>query len=324
MDLVTSSYPWEDPSAPSHVRSRQRVWNLSGPVIRIDLPKRRPAVELPRALQGLSYGAVIMSHNGHSNGRLSVLLSSLPENLPVVVSSDAIDENEVVLDRTVAEFHGADFSHSTPWSGRAGNAIHCMACTNWAYTLFLNDDVWLAPETTIDALRWAYIYRVAGIPLASLAIPGWETYREHPQWGFESWQQCLDEPWRFEAVPPNPAFLKAPCLYKNPFGAAMLIMRDAYDDLGGFDPRYWAQDDVWNHKVWLSGKYVNAAYPGRGYLHLGAQSNHFGETPKYIGEFKDATGMTAEESGKLQVESIYRWKERLGSVFLRLGGTEAV
>src|SRR5207253_3946405 len=108
-----------------HVRKRQPVWNLQGPAIRFDLPRRRPAVELPRALQGLSYGAVVMTHKGHSNGRLSILLSSLPANLPVVVSSDSIEPGEVELDRKVAEHHGADFVHSTPWSGRAGHAIQC-------------------------------------------------------------------------------------------------------------------------------------------------------------------------------------------------------
>jgi hypothetical protein len=33
--------------------------------------------------------------------------------------------------------------------------------------------------------------------------------------------------------------------------------------------------------------------------------------------------MTAEESGKKQVESMNRWKEKLGAIFLALGGTEA-
>jgi hypothetical protein len=318
-------YPWEDPNAAEHVRKRQRVWqNMSGPSIRIDLPKRRPAVELPRALQGLSYGAVIMTHNGFENGRLSILLSSLPENLPVVVSSDAIDESEMEQDRRVAEWHGADFKWSRPWAGRAGNAINCMKVTNWVYTLFLMDDVWLFPETTLEALRWAYIYQQQGIPLAALAIGGYESYHDWKKWGFQSWQDCLDRPFLFEKIPPHPGFLRAPCLYKNPFGACMLIMRPAYDDLGGFTPKYWANDDVFNHDVWLSDKWVNAAMPGRGYIHYGAQSNHFGETAEWIGKFEDATGMTAEQSGAKQVESIYRWKDRLGTKFLVMGGTESV
>ena len=101
----------------------------------------------------------------------------------------------------------------------------------------------------------------------------------------------------------------------------MVVMRDAYVDLGGFTQKYWANDDVFNHQVWLSNKWVNAAMPGRGYVHFGAQSNHFGETAEWIGTFEAATGMTPEASGNLQVQSINHWKEKLGPIFLELGGT---
>jgi hypothetical protein len=318
-------YPWEAPDAPEHVRVRQPVMEIHHEAgIRWDLPKRRNADELPRALQGEDFGIVIMTHRGSSNGRLSVLLSSIPENYPVVVSSDSVAPRDVELDMEVALHHGADFAHCSPWGGRARNARHCMERTSWRITLFLCDDVWLFPETCSQALRWFCTLERHGIPLASLAVPGWETYREHTRWGFESWNECLVKPWKFEAVPPNPAFQRCPALFKNPFGACFVINRNAYTELGGFTPSYWAHDDVWNHQVWTSGKWVSAGYPGRGYMHLGAQSWHHGESVKYVGEFKDATGMTADESGKLQVESIYRWKDRLGHIFLSLGGTEAV
>ena len=98
----------------------------------------------------------------------------------------------------------------------------------------------------------------------------------------------------------------------------------AYDDLGGFAPEYWAHDDVFNHKVWLSRRWVSASYPGRGYMHLGAQSWHHGEAVEYVGSFKAATGMTVEESGRLQVEAIESWRPILGPIFVGLGGTDAV
>lgn len=314
-------YPWQQPDAPEHVKVRQPVWNLTGPPIRHDLPKRRQAQELPRALQGLSYGAVIMAHNGFSNGRLSILLSSLPENLPVVVSSDSIDSWEVERDAEVAKHHGADFSHSTPWAGRAGNAINCMAVTSWDYTLFLNDDVWLFPEVSLEALRWTYILQHAGLPLACLAVPGFEAYHEWRGWGFSSWQETLDQPWRFEAIPPHPKYLLAPALYKNPFGAAMVIVRKAYDELGGFYRETWCHDDGFNHKVWASKKWVNAAMPGRGYVHFGNQSGHFGESAEWIGSHLAATGMTADESGVLQGVILDQQAERYGEILLALGGT---
>jgi hypothetical protein len=318
-------YPWDAPGAPEHVRVRQPVVELHGPRgVRFDLPKRREADELPQALQGLDYGIAVMSHRGSSNGRLSILLSSIPANYPVVVSSDSIDPADIEFDRRVCAHHGADFSHSTPWGGRAANAIHTMACSNWRITIFLNDDVWLFPEACANALRWFHAIESQGVPLATLGVPGWHTRDEHPMWGFKSWQECMDEPWRFEAVPPNPAFQRCPALFKNPFGACMVVNRDAYQDLGGFTSRYWAEDDVWNHQVWTSNRWVNAGFPGRGYMHFGGQSWHHGESVEYVGEFKDATNMSAEESGRLQVESIYRWKDKLGSVFLKLGGTEAV
>jgi len=59
-------------------------------------------------------------------------------------------------------------------------------------------------------------------------------------------------------------------------------------------------------------------------MHLGAQSWHHGEAEEYVGSFRAATGMTVEESGRLQVEAIERWRQKLGPIFARLGGTDAV
>ncbi len=318
-------YPWEDETQPVHVRNRQRVWEtMTGNMIRLNLPRRRPPYEYPRALQGLSYGAVVMTHKGYDNGRLSILLSSLPANLPCIVSSDAITPGEMDLDRTVAEHHGADFVHHAPWDGRAGHAIQCMAVAPWDYVLFLMDDVWLAPEVTIEALRWTRILEGVGIPLASLGIPGWELYHHHKDFGFTNWQHSLDMPQLLEGVPPNPSFFRAPCLYKNPFGACWLIVKRAYEDLGGFPKEYWANDDCFHHRVWLSNKWVNAAMPGRGYCHYGAQSNHFGETAEYIGSFEAACGMAAEVSGAKQYESMKLWNKVFEQKFLKLGGTGMV
>lgn len=315
-------YPWENPTAPEHVKNRQRVWkDMKGPSLRIDLPKRRPAIEMPRALQGLSYGAVIMTHNGFENGRLSILLSSLPANLPVHVSSDAIDENEMVQDRTVADWHGAGFSWHRPWSGRAGHAIRCMDVTTWDYTLFINDDTWWFEEATVEAFRWAHILTTAGLPLAVLAIPHFETYHCWKEWGFDSWQQCLDEPTRFEKIGPHPKFLMAPSLWLNPFGAGMVIVRKAYDELGGFAREAWSHDNTLNHRVWLSRKWVNAAMPGRGFIHYGAQSNHFGETQEWMGSHLAATGMTDEESGLAQRAVMEEMTVKYADIFLKLGGT---
>jgi len=321
---MSYQYPWLDPEAPEHVRKRQPVWNLQGPAIRLDLPKRRPAQELPRALQGLSYGAVLMTHKGFSNGRLSILLSSLPENLPVLVSSDSIETSEADADRAVAMHHGADFVHHTPWDGRAGHAIQCMAVTSWKYTLFLNDDVWLFPEATLEALRWTWLLESHGVPLGCLAMPGFESYHDHKKWGFSSWQECLDHPDRFEAIPPHPKFLMAPSMYLNPFGACMVIVRKAYDDVGGFAREAWSHDNTLNHRLWLSNRWVNAAMPGRGYVHFGAQSNHFGETQEWMGSHKAATGMTDEESGHAQRLAMEAWRSKLGPIFLALGGTESL
>lgn len=314
--------PWNDPAAPAHVRTRQPVMRLNGPVgPRVDLPRRRKADELPKSLQGVDFGIVVMSHFGAGNGRLSVLLSSIPENYPVVISSDAIDPQEIEADREVAAYHGADFRHCTPWGGRARNAQHCMEVAPWERVLFLCDDVWLFPEAVSDALRWFCCLERHDVPLACLGLPGRETYADHASYGFSSWQQCLDEPWRFEAVPPHPGFLKGPLLHKNPFGAAMVMSRRAYQHLGGFASEYWAHDDVFNHKIWLSGRWVAAIYPGRGYMHLGAQSWHHGETKEYVGEFHQAAGMTADESGKRQYEAIVEWNAKLGRVFESLGGS---
>lgn len=273
-----------------------------------------------------SAGVVIMSHRGSSNGRLSVCLSSIPENWPILVCSDSIDEADVEMDRYVAAYHGAGFHHATPWSGRAGNAKACMENSDWLWTLFLCDDVWLFPETVSDMLRWSIIMQQHDIPLAALAAPRFETYKpeEHQAYGFATWGQVLAEPWKLEKLPPPMGFQKTPALYTNPFGACMMLNRIAYIDVGGFATEYWAHDDVYNHKVWTSGRWVNACYPGRGFVHLGAQSWHEGETEEWVGKFKDATGMTAEESGAEQARMKMLWAAQLRDKFEMIGGQAAV
>src|SRR6185436_18395308 len=98
----------------------------------------------------------------------------------------------------------------------------------------------------------------------------------------------------------------------------------AYEDLGGFAPEYWAHDDVWNHKVWTSGRWVNAAMPGRGFVHFGGQSWHHGESEKYVGSFKAATGMTADESGAAQAQAQEAATAEWSRIFLQLGGTPSI
>lgn len=322
---MTTPMPWDDPHAPEHVRKRQPVCELAGsPGIRHDLPRRRPAIEWPRALQGVSYGVTVMTHRGSSNGRLSVCLSSIPENFDVMVASDSVAHSDVIMDEKVAHHHGAGFSHLQHWGGRAANALHAMSVATWDYVLYLCDDVWLYPETTLDALRWTRMIENTGVPLATLAIPLRHTRDEHRDYGMDSWQQCLDEPWQFEALGPVDGWQRAPCLYRNPFGACMVIVRKAYEDLGGFAKEYWAHDDVWNHRVWTSGRWVNAAMPGRGFIHFGGQSWHHGETEEYVGSFKAATGMLAEESGNRQAEAQFAAAEKWGEKFLALGGTSSI
>ena len=195
-----------------------------------------------------------------------------------------------------------------------------MEVAEWDVVLYLCDDVWLFPEAIADMLRWWYIFTSRGVPLAVLAVPGWQAYDHWKSWGFSTWNQTLEQPWRLESVPPNPAWSRCPALFKNPFGACMLMSKKAYEDLGGFSEKFWAHDDVYNHKVWLSGKWVNASYPGRGYIHYGAQSWHHGEAQRFVNNFSDATGMSPEESGKLQAESMEKWRDKVGHIFESLGG----
>lgn len=320
---------WNDPNAPEHIRKRQVVMQLQPPLdlvdgVRTAFPRRRPADEVTPCLRGYDFGLTIMTHHGASNGRLSTLLSTIPENYPVTVASDGIGD-EASADSRVAAAHGARFSHLKEWGGRAANAIHAMQAQTHRVVLFLNDDVWLSPECVLSALRWFHVLREAGLPLASLACPGWETVSLHAdpnwaKWSYSSWQQCLDEPHRFNAIPPNPAFNLGPRLWKNPFGACFVINREAYDDLGGFTPHYWAEDDVWNHQVWTSERWVSAGYPGRGYMHLGAQSWHHGESQESVGDFKRATGLTPDDSGAAQVRAMEVWQARLQPILERLGG----
>ena len=325
MSETQTVYPWQVPGAPEHVRVRQPVMEIAFPSgVRLDVPRRRVPDVLSQELSCVSFGVTIMSHRGASNGRLSLLLSTIPENYEVRVSSDTIDEQELEADRAVCEAHGATLIHCTPWGGRACNAIHAMDIAPWDVVLFLNDDIYLFPEAVRDALRWFVTLERHSVPLAALAVPGWESYHHWQDWGFSSWEHCMREPLRLEAVPPHPRFSVTPALYKNPFGAAMVLSRKVYKDLGGFTPKYWAEDDVYNHQVWLSETYVNACYPGRGYIHFGAQSWHHGESVEFVGQFDYATGMSADESGALQVKSMQKWAPKLAHVFESFGGTPCV
>lgn len=321
------AYQWDDPSAPYYVRTRQPKMEIAargGP--RTDLPQRRHYDTLPPVLEAIDFGIVVMTHRGYSNGRLSVCLSSIPENYTVVVCSDAISEDDVAGDHHVTGWHKAHFFHSTPWAGRAANARSCMNCTNWEWTLYLCDDVWLFPDTVSEMLRWSYVLREHGVPLATLGAPRFETREEHKALGFESWGQVLAEPWRLERLAPLNEYRRCPALFRGPFGACMLINRRAYNELGGFATDFWAHDDVWNHKVWMSESWVNACYPGRGYVHLGAQSWHEGETQEWVGTFAEGIGYKGSdeeavaESIRLQSEIKTRWAGRLEGIFKSLGG----
>jgi hypothetical protein len=73
-----------------------------------------------------------------------------------------------------------------------------------------------------------------------------------------------------------------------------------------------------------AGRWVNACYPGRGFVHLGAQSWHEGETEEWVGSFKTATGLTAEESGQRQLQQKLRWMAQLAPIFESLGGQGGV
>src|SRR3990167_10079066 len=82
----------------------RQLWGERG--IRKDLPKRRIADNLPEELKKLDFGIAIMSHCVGSNGRLSVLLSSIPENYKVIVSDDAVSPEDVAIDKEICEWHG--------------------------------------------------------------------------------------------------------------------------------------------------------------------------------------------------------------------------
>lgn len=320
-----NTLPWEEEGAPEHVRKRQPVCELGGPRgVRRDLARRAPADEMPLALQGKSYGVAVMTHRGCSNGRLSVCLSSIPENYPVVVCSDSVDPKDIYDDSATAEYHGASFHHIGRWGGRAANARFTMESAHWDHVLYLCDDVWLFPESTLEALRWTVMMEGAGLPLATLGLPLRHTRDEHQDYGFSSWQECLDHPEKFLSLGIPKGYERLPALFRNPFGAGMVISRKAYDELGGFAREYWAHDDVWNHKVWTSKKWVNAAYPGRGFMHYGGQSWHHGESQEYVGSFLAATGMTADESGAAQARGQETAAEKWGYVLMALGGTPSV
>lgn len=294
--------------------------------IRHDLPKRRARDILSPEIEKYNFGITIMSHCGGRNGRLSVLLSSIPENYKITVSDDAIEENDIALDKEICEWHGAEYHHHTPWSGRAGNAINAMKINNFDVILFLNDDIWMFPECVSNALRWYHILTQAGIPVGGLSIPQWETWGtgepschgNYKMWGFSSWDECLLEPWRLEAVPPNPAY-SMPQI-GHVFGACMLITRQAYNDSGGFPMEFWAEDDAFNYTMLKTGKYISIKIPGRGYIHYGAQSWNRGETQETVGSWEKAYGISPEESQRIQTEIRNEWQQKIGNILARLGG----
>jgi hypothetical protein len=297
--------------------------HLDGPRgIRYNLPRRRPADDLPEELKQYNFGVAIMTHRGNSNGRLSVCLASLPENYPVVVSSDSVEKEDVEKDAEICRYHGAEFNWSTPWAGRAGNAINTMDCARgkgWDLVLYLNDDVWLAPETCRDILFWYNEYLKEGmVEVGAMMVPGWECYGHYDKLGFKSWQETFDNPQRLDFAPANPHFAKGPGM-GHPFGCAMVIVMKCYDEVGGFVKEFWAEDDAFNHQFLVSGRWFGPYHPGKGYYHFGAQSGHTGETVEWVGSMEDALGVTAEESGKMQEVYQNRWWEKYRDVFTRLG-----
>ena len=77
-------------------------------------------------------------------------------------------------------------------------------------------------------------------------------------------------------VKPNPHYSSGPGIGRV-FGCCMMIDRKVYNEVGGFPTNFWAEDDAYNYLVYKTPKWVIPYFPGRGYMHYGAQSWHKGE-----------------------------------------------
>lgn len=160
--------------------------------------------------------------------------------------------------------------------GAANN--RAMERAQGEYFLLLNTDAFLQPDALTEMLRAAQRYpRAAVIGPRLLNEDG---SRQKSVWPFptpaQSWTENLGIGWFSRRLKGNAGLIHSPDDEGEVpwiIGACMLVRRAAYEQVGGFDPRFWmyAEETDWQ-KTMRGAGWIVAFAPQSVVVHLGGAS----------------------------------------------------
>jgi GT2 family glycosyltransferase len=193
---------------------------------------RRRAAKPP---QVTSAAAIINWNSGHWLRSCIESLLVCSTELEIVVVDNASDDDS--LEHALGFHDRVDFIRNSNNRGLAAAVNQAFAATATPYVLVLNPDVYVTPGATEYLEQWMESHAKAG------AIGGYVNDKYLPR-RLPTTSSIVRENLGVSVRPARPPG-EDPIEVDQPAGAALMIRREAYDSIGGFDEQFhpaWYED----------------------------------------------------------------------------------
>lgn len=176
----------------------------------------------------------------HAAGQLSLCLDGLEREVPVTVVDNS-SSNEVA---TVAERHGADYVDAGENRGFAAgvNVALLRLESGDVDVLLLNPDAVLMPSAISELSRFLHRPRNRRVAAVAPRLLGRGGEEQRVSWPFPTPLRMWAEAFGLGRLPARGQFV---------VGAALLLLREAIDDVGMFDERFflYAEETDWQRRA---------------------------------------------------------------------------
>ena len=185
----------------------------------------------------MTVGAIIVTYQTPAQALVACQASLRTANLTDIVVVDNSPQQAI---RAVTSRHGARYLAQRTNRGFAAAANIGAACLDNDYLLFLNPDAALTPKACRLAQRYLSAHPACGIVGLLLTSP-----RGHPE--RRSFGDIVTPLTLFTRHLQLPRLLNKPSIVGWVSGGALMIRRNLFRQLGGFDPEfflYWEDVDL--------------------------------------------------------------------------------